>query len=231
MSSIRYIVFKDEDNINQVMKVTLSEIDKERLDHNEVSSLMIRTGFTTREIPVQNIHRTKENACAEVMKNTNKEDKRMANKVRGFEVAKGWNDKDITLPHRSTSDSAGYDFHAAEEVTIPSFKPGVKPVLVPTGVKAYMSKGEYLALVNRSSLPLKQGLMLGNNFAVIDRDYYSNEGNDGHIMFQFWNFSDEDITIEKDTRIGQGIFHSFAVADDDSAEGERQGGFGSTGTN
>ena len=32
---------------------------------------------------------------------------------RGFEIAKGWENKNINLPKRSTKHSAGYDVEAA----------------------------------------------------------------------------------------------------------------------
>ena len=35
-------------------------------------------------------------------------------KIRGFEIAKGWENKDINLPQRSTKHAAGYDFEAGE---------------------------------------------------------------------------------------------------------------------
>ena len=41
-------------------------------------------------------------------------------KVRGFEVAKGWEDKDIHIPVRKTAHSAGYDVEAAEDIVIPN---------------------------------------------------------------------------------------------------------------
>ena len=59
-------------------------------------------------------------------------------KTRGFEIAKGFEDKGINLPERKTKYSAGYDIEAAEDCVIPAFKPGQKPVLVKTGIKAYM---------------------------------------------------------------------------------------------
>ena len=34
-------------------------------------------------------------------------------RLRGFEIAKGWEDKGINLPKRSTKNSAGYDVEAA----------------------------------------------------------------------------------------------------------------------
>lgn len=104
-----------------------------------------------------------------------------------------------------------------------------KPVLVPTGVKAYMEQDEYLALFNRSSSPLKRFLVLTNGVGVIDSDYYNNADNDGHIMFQFINFGPETVYIQKGERIGQGVFSKFLIADNDNATGQRIGGHGSTG--
>ena len=149
-------------------------------------------------------------------------------KVRGFEVAKGFEDKGINLPVRKTKFSAGYDVEAAEDTIIPSFKRGNKPTLIKTGIKAYMADDEVLILANRSSNPGKKGLILANSIGVIDKDYYGNQDNDGHIMFAFYNIKDEDIEIKKGDCIGQAIFQKYLVADEDSAEGERTGGFGST---
>ena len=147
---------------------------------------------------------------------------------RGFEVAKGFEDKGINMPVRKTKYSAGYDVEAAEDCVIPSFKKGDKPTLVKTGIKAYMQDDEYLMLANRSSNPGKKGLVLANSVGIIDKDYYGNLDNDGHIMYAFYNFKEEDVEIKKGDVIGQAIFHKFFIADDDVAEGERIGGFGST---
>lgn len=243
---------------------------------------------------------------------------------RGFEVAKGFEDKGINLPKRGTANAAGYDFEAAEDVVIPSLavlhktykdevfkiitgelfgieltedqvkngsihsdymdsatilslkpklldlfkaldvdpavledptktqdglveiggvalrpeivakikdlaKKTFKPVLVPTGVKAYMGEEEVLILANRSSNPLKQNLILSNGIGVIDSDYYGNEDNDGHIMGQFINFGAKPVLIKKGERIFQGMFQPFLLADNDVAGGKRVGGHGSTG--
>ena len=149
-------------------------------------------------------------------------------KTRGFEVAKGFEDKNINLPVRKTKYSAGYDIEAAEDIVIPKFVPGVNPTLIPTGIKAYMEDDEVLYLYNRSSNPKKKGLVLANSVGVVDKDYYGNPDNDGHIMFAFYNIKDEDITIHKGEAIGQGVFAKYLVTDDDVANGERVGGFGST---
>lgn len=147
---------------------------------------------------------------------------------RGFEVAKGFEDENINLPERKTKFSAGYDIEAAEDIVIPKFIPGMKPTLVKTGIKAYMMDDEVLYLYNRSSNPGKKGLVLANSVGVVDKDYYGNPDNDGHIMFAFFNIKDEDVEIKKGDAIGQGVFAKYLTVDDDSSEGIRQGGFGST---
>ena len=149
-------------------------------------------------------------------------------KLRKFEIAKGFEDKGINLPIRKTKYSAGYDIEAAEDCIIQAFKPGQAPTLVKTGLKAYMKDDEYLMLCNRSSNPKKKGLILANSVGIVDKDYYENPDNDGHIMFAFFNVKDVDVEIKKGDAIGQGIFKQYLVTDDDVAEGERLGGFGST---
>ncbi len=147
---------------------------------------------------------------------------------RGFEIAKGFENSNINLPVRSTKNSAGFDVEAAEDCIIPAFKPGQKPTLVKTGIKAYMESDEVLILANRSSNPGKKGLILANSIGVVDSDYYENPDNDGHIMYAFFNFKAEDVEIKKGERIGQAIFQKYLVTDNDIAQGERTGGFGST---
>lgn len=146
---------------------------------------------------------------------------------RGFEIAKGWEDKEINLPVRETKNSAGYDVEAAEDIVIPPFQLGGKPTLIPTGLKAYCGDDEYFILVNRSSGP-KKGLVMSNSIGIIDADYYGNETNDGHFYFQYYNILDHDLEIKKGDVIGQVIFQKFLVVDEDYAEGVRKGGFGTT---
>lgn len=149
-------------------------------------------------------------------------------KTRGFEVAKGFEDKNINLPIRKTKGAAGYDIEAAEDCVIEPFKPGDNPTLVKTGLKAYMPEDEYLMLCNRSSNPKKKGLVMANSVGIIDADYYGNPDNDGAIMFAFYNVKNETVTIKKGEAIGQGIFMKYLTVDNDSADGIRTGGFGST---
>lgn len=148
-------------------------------------------------------------------------------KVRGFEVAKGWEDKDIHLPIRKTAYSAGYDVEAAKDVIIPKFVPGIQPTLIPTGLKAYCKDDECYLLLNRSSGP-KKGFLMANGIGLIDNDYYGNSDNDGHFYFSYFNCSDHDIEIKKGDVIGQVVFTKYLICDNDCASGIRKGGFGST---
>lgn len=149
-------------------------------------------------------------------------------KTRGFEIAKGWEDKDIHIPVRKTKKSAGYDLEAAEDTILPSFEKGSKPILIPTGLKAYMGPDEVLMLFPRSSSPKKQGISFPHSAGVIDSDYYGNIDNDGHIMIQVINLKDEDVLIKKGEAVAQAIFQKFLIVDNDNADGIREGGFGST---
>lgn len=183
-------------------------------------------------------------------------------KIRGFEVAKGFEDKDINLPIKMTEGAAGYDVEAAEDVEIPSmprmlfnlaldvvkttvtsglsaglskveeFKDdALKPTSVPTGIKVYMQDDEVVYLFGRSSTPLKRFLLFACGVAVIDFDYYENEKNDGHIYFQFINFSMRNRIIKKHERVGQAVFQNILRADKGKCRiknEKRKGGHGST---
>lgn len=148
-------------------------------------------------------------------------------KKRGFEIVSSYKDKGINLPVRKTAHSAGYDVEAAEDVIIPKYYPGIKPTLIPTGLKAYCGDDECFLLLNRSSGP-KKGFILANSVGLIDSDYYNNPDNEGHFFFAYFNCSDHDIEVKKGDVIGQVVFQKYLIVDDDNAKGVRTGGFGST---
>ena len=144
-------------------------------------------------------------------------------RIRGFEIVS--TKPDTRLPERSTEQAAGYDFFAREDVKI--LPHNLKVAW--TGVKAYMQPDEVLKLYNRSSMDMKKGLMLSDNVAVIDADYYNNPTNEGEIGFMYYNFTGEIAIIKKGEKLGQGIFEKYMLADNDVHGGKRTGGFGSTG--
>lgn len=142
---------------------------------------------------------------------------------RGFEKVSGY--EYVNFPKRKTKQSAGYDIESAVNVVI---NPG-ETKLIPTGIKVYMDENEWLGIYIRSSIAIKYGLILANNVAAIDSDYYNNPDNEGHIMLPIRNVSGMPYTVKKGDRIAQGIFHQYYKIDDDSADGNRTGGIGSTG--
>lgn len=174
-----------------------------------------------------------------------------------FEKVSKYADADIAMPIRKTAQSAGYDMVAAEDYIIPSLwqmvaeanaiwpvesdefvtmelmakftkDTGFKPTLVSTGMKCELDPGTWLQLSVRSSSPLKYWLMMANGIGVIDADYYNNSDNEGEIFFQIYNLSPFNIQIKKGEAIGQAIILPFGITENDNAQGERIGGFGST---
>ncbi|MBU3851871.1 MAG: dUTP diphosphatase [Candidatus Paralactobacillus gallistercoris] len=177
-------------------------------------------------------------------------------KTRGFEIVSRYQGKGLHLPQRQTKHAAGYDFECAEDFLLPSIwrynfirlfrliqnehqltsddlkraDNTLKPFLVPTGIKAYMQPNEVLILAERSSNPLKKGLILPNGIGVIDADYYNNTDNEGEIFVQLINYGPRDRIIRKGERIAQGIFMPYLTVDNESKiTNKRSGSFGSTG--
>lgn len=172
-----------------------------------------------------------------------------------FEKVSRFTNVDFDMPTRKTTNSAGYDMVVAEDIVIPTYMSnvmamcehtlpinpidlntlatitkatGAKPTLVSTGVKCYLDPGYYLELSVRSSTPLKYWLVLANSVGIIDADYADNIDNEGEIFFQVINLSPFPIQLRKGDIIGQAIVKKYEVTDDDTASGERTGGFGST---
>ena len=104
-----------------------------------------------------------------------------------------------------------------------------KPTLVSTGLKCKMEDNEYLQIVARSSTPLKYWLIVANAPGIVDADYYNNPDNEGEIFVQVINLSPFTIKLKKGDKIAQGIISRYYTVEDDVRDGERTGGFGSTG--
>ena len=131
----------------------------------------------------------------------------------------------IKTPRRGTSKSAGYDFFAPIGFTVPS----KSSKLVWTDIKCNTNEDEFLQIVVRSSIGIKKSLTMANTIGVIDSDYYNNPTNDGNIGICLYNYGDEDVVIEQNERICQGIFLKYGITVDDNCLEVRDGGIGSTG--
>ncbi len=131
----------------------------------------------------------------------------------------------IELPRRATKGSAGYDFFAPFAF---SLSPG-STIKIPTGIRVRMEEDWVLKLYPRSGLGFKYRLQMNNTVGIIDSDYYYSD-NEGHIFVKLTNDSNEGRTVEiaAGTGMVQGIFLEYGITVDDEAQGERNGGFGST---
>lgn len=140
---------------------------------------------------------------------------------RGFEKV-SYMDNGI-LPTRKTSSSAGYDFSVVDGGVIPPHSTRI----FKTGIKAYMNSDEVLMIYVRSSVGIKRGVVLTNNTAIIDSDYFNNSDNEGHIMLALYNNTDKEVVIKDGERVAQGIFVRYYTVGD-TVDNVRQGGIGST---
>ena len=135
----------------------------------------------------------------------------------------------IKLPERTTERSAGYDFFSPIKFCL---KPGERMV-IPTGIKVYFNETEskmwHLQLFVRSSLGVKQDIVLSNGTGIIDPDYYGNPSNEGDMLMALYNRGYNYRHFDVGDRIMQGVFMLHGLAEGDVATGQRCGGVGSTG--
>ena len=135
--------------------------------------------------------------------------------------------REIALPKRATSGSAGLDLRACLDGPI-VLEPG-QTHLVPTGIAIHLEdSGLAAVLLPRSGLGHKHGIVLGNLVGLIDSDYQ------GQVMVSIWNRSDHPFTIAPGDRIAQMIVVpvvqvEFEVVADFEESPRGAGGFGSTG--
>lgn len=130
--------------------------------------------------------------------------------------------KEIKIPKRATSKSAGYDFFAPFSFVLEKGQ----EIKIPTGIKCQISDGQFLAILPRSSMGFKYGLKLVNTMGIIDGDYYNNTSNEGHIFIKIT--TEKHIVIHKGDAFAQGIFMPYFITKDDNVTNLRSGGLGST---
>lgn len=134
----------------------------------------------------------------------------------------------IVLPVRKTKYSAGYDISTPIDIVIPA---GQKRT-IPTGIKAVFREDEmetwHLQMYVRSSVGIKDGVVLTNSTGIIDPDYYLAD-NEGDMMLALTNNGDHNVKYKAGDRICQAVFMIHGITNDDEAIGDRTGGVGSTG--
>ncbi len=132
--------------------------------------------------------------------------------------------EDVEIPKYHTNGAAAFDLASIDETIIPA--KGFK--LLPTGLVIATPKDHVLILAARSSLFKKKGLVLANGIGVIDSDYC---GPEDQIFIAVYNPTDNEVKIDAQERIAQGIIIPIVKAEfiEADAQGANRGGFGSTG--
>lgn len=133
-------------------------------------------------------------------------------------------DRELPLPKYETSGSVGFDLLAREDTLVKAKSIG----LIPGNVIVETPIGFMLKIVLRSSTPKRKGLMSPHGVGVIDQDYC---GNEDEIKIQVYNFTNQDVLVEKGEKIAQGVFvkiDKFDWEEINEMDKKTRGGFGST---
>ena len=131
----------------------------------------------------------------------------------------------VPLPAYATAGAAAFDLAASVDVVVPPRA----IALVPTGLVVAVPAGHFLAILARSSTPLKRGLMVANGVGVIDSDYC---GPADEVKIQVINVTDEPVQVAAGDRLAQGMVLAAprVTFEEVAASGTAsRGGFGSTG--
>ena len=119
--------------------------------------------------------------------------------------------ENYSLPKRDTKYAAGYDIYSLFDFVL---KP-TEIIKIPTGIKVNMNDDEVLLLVDRSSQGFKYNVRMCNQVGVIDKDYYNNKDNEGHIFVKLQNEGDKDYIVKRGDAICQGLFVKYLTVDDE----------------
>lgn len=133
-------------------------------------------------------------------------------------------DKSLPLPKYETDGSVGFDLLCRESAEIAPHS----IVLIPANVIVETPPGYMLMICMRSSTPRKFGLTMAQGVGIVDNDYC---GEEDELKIQVYNFTDEPVTVERGSRIAQGIFVRVGTAEwneVDQMAAPSRGGFGST---
>ena len=131
----------------------------------------------------------------------------------------------VPLPVYSSPGAAAFDLAAAEDIDVP---PG-QIRLIGTGLVIKVPDQHFLAIIARSSTPLKRGLVVANSVGVIDPDYC---GPTDEVKIQVMNVTAATVAVKQGDRIAQAMVlpaTRVTFEEADATEPSR-GGFGSTGT-
>jgi len=133
-------------------------------------------------------------------------------------------DKELPLPKYETFGSVGFDLLAREDTLVKA----KSIALIPGNVIVETPMGYMLKIALRSSTPKRKGLLSPHGVGIIDQDYC---GDNDEIKIQVYNFTNQDVLVEKGEKIAQGVFvkiDKFDWEEVETMDKKTRGGFGST---
>jgi dUTP pyrophosphatase len=128
-------------------------------------------------------------------------------------------------PAYATDGAVAFDLGTRERVTIPPHQ----IARLPTNLIVDVPEGYALVVSLRSGTPPSHGLIMPHGIGIIDRDFC---GAEDEVMVQVLNFTDLPVTVERNSRIAQGMIvrcDRLPLIQIDGNRGVSRGGFGSTG--
>lgn len=131
-------------------------------------------------------------------------------------------DPSMPLPKYYTEGAVAFDIYSRANIEIPPRS----MYRIPTNLIIEVPKGYMLYIKDRSSLFAKKNLL--PTAGIIDQDFH---GPNDEILFQVYNVSDNIVNIQKEERLGQGIFIKIDTAiwnQVDKIKDIDRGSFGST---
>jgi dUTP pyrophosphatase len=129
------------------------------------------------------------------------------------------------VPAYHSAGAAAFDLAAAEDLVV---APG-EVRLVRTGLVIEVPEGHCLAIVARSSLPLRKGLIVANGVGIVDADYC---GPEDEVKVEVMNLTASPVAVNRGERIAQGLVLAVARVEWEETTETRsptRGGFGATG--
>lgn len=133
-------------------------------------------------------------------------------------------DRSLPLPQYQTRDAVGFDLTARETRTVEPGKVGY----IALNIAVATPKDHILLIAARGSTH-KHGLMPAHGIGIGDPDY---RGDNDEYAVPLYNFTKKPVTVEKGTRIAQGVFVKFTRVlwkEVPKMKAKNRGGFGSTG--
>lgn len=141
--------------------------------------------------------------------------------------------KDVKMPTRGTSRSAGLDFYTPNNMLQTELSPG-EGANIPSGIKVRIPAGFALIVANKSGIALNKGLQVGA--CIIDEDYQ------GEVHLHVVNISGSATVINPGEKLVQMLLVPVSYEDAEEVSPEElwaepeiivsergEGGFGSTG--